>query len=273
MTTGEVRTAPEWLALREPADAAARAAELVEEVRSYLPPVGGTTVHDLGCGTGSMARWLAPRLTGAQHWVLYDRDAELLTHAAADPPNAAADGAPVTAQTRLRDVSRLHPEELAGANLITASALLDVMTPDELERLVASCAEVGCPVLITLSFTGCVELTPADPFDRCVADAFNAHQRRIVGARRLLGPEAVGAAAAGFTRRGFDVVIRPSPWRLGPGGSGLAATWLAGWLAAASEQRPEVAAALPYRRRRLAEAAEGRLSVTVGHEDLLVRPG
>lgn len=273
MTTGQVRLAPEWLALREPADAAARAAELVEEVRGYLPPAGGTTVHDLGCGTGSMARWLAPRLTGAQHWVLYDRDAELLTRAAADPPDAAADGAPVTTQTRLRDVTRLHPEELAGASLITASALLDGMTSDELERLVASCAGVGCPVLITLSVTGRVELTPPDPLDRCVADAFNAHQRRTVGARRLLGPDAVDAAVDGFTRLGFDVLVRPSPWRLGVDRSALAARWFTGWLAAASEQRPELAEASSYRRRRLAEAVEGRLSVTVGHEDLLVRPG
>jgi hypothetical protein len=272
VTNGQVWTSPGWLALREPADAAARAGELVEEIRRYLP-VGGTTVHDLACGTGSMARWLAPRLTGAQHWVLYDRDAELLTRAAADPPNAAADGASVSTQTCLRDVTRLHPEELAGASLITASALLDMMTSDELERLVASCAGVGCPVLITLSVTGRVELTPADPLDRCVADAFNAHQRRTIGAGRLLGPEAVGAAVDGFTRLGFDVLVRPSPWRLGRGRSALAATWFAGWLAAASEQRPELAAAFSYGRRRLAEAAEGRLSVTVSHADLLARPG
>jgi SAM-dependent methyltransferase len=273
VTTEQIQTAPEWLALREPIDAAARSAELVEEIRRCLPPTGGTTVHDLGCGTGSMARWLAPRLTGAQHWVLYDRDAELLTRAAADPPNAAADGAPVTTRTCLRDVTRLRPEELTGADLITASALLDVMTSDELERLVASCAGAGCPVLITLSVTGRVELTPADPLDRCVANAFNAHQRRTVGPRRLLGPEAVGAAVDGFNRLGFDVLVRPSPWRLGPGRSALAATWFTGWLAAASEQRPELAAAFSYGRRRLADAAEGRLSVTVSHEDLLAWPG
>ena len=273
MTTGQVRTPPGWLALREPADAATRAPELVEEIRRYLPAAGGMTVHDLGSGTGSMARWLAPQLTGAQHWILYDRDGELLTHAAADPPGAAADGAPVTTQTRLRDVTRLHPDELAGASLITASALLDVMTSDELERLISSCAGVRCPVLITLSVTGCVELAPADPLDRCVADAFNAHHRRSVGARRLLGPDAVSAAVEGFTRLGFDVQVRRSPWRLGPAQCALAAAWFTGWLAAASEQRPELAAATSYRRRRLAEADEGRLSVTVGHEDLLVLPG
>jgi hypothetical protein len=273
MTAGQVRTAPEWLALREPADAAARAPELVEEIRGYLPTAGGMTVHDLGSGTGSMARWLAPQLTGAQHWILYDRDGELLTHAAADPPGSAADDAPVTTETRLRDVTRLHPEELAGASLITASALLDVMTSDELERLVTSCAGVSCPVLITLSVTGCVELSPADPLDRCVGDAFNAHHRRSIGARRLLGPDAVSAAVEGLIRLGFDVLVRPSPWRLGPAQSALVAAWFTGWLAAASEQRPELPEVISYRRRRLAEADEGRLSVTVGHEDLLVLPG
>ena len=96
MTTGPVRASSEWLRLREPADAAARASELVEKVRSSLPTHGGATIHDLGCGTGSMAHWLAVRLPGPRHWVMYDRDDELLTLAAADPPDRASDGTPVT---------------------------------------------------------------------------------------------------------------------------------------------------------------------------------
>ena len=139
MTTEPVRAGSGWLALREAPDAAARSVDLVEELRPGLP-VGGAVIHDLGCGTGSMARWLAARLTGRQHWVLYDRDDELLALAAADPPGAAADGATVTVETLRRDITRLDPEELAGATLVTASALLDMLTLDELERLVATCA-------------------------------------------------------------------------------------------------------------------------------------
>ena len=91
------RATPQWLALREPADAAARAPDLVELVRRQLPSDGTLVVHDLGCGSGSMGRWLAPQLAGPQHWVLYDRDAQLLDRAAADPPRRAAenDGARV----------------------------------------------------------------------------------------------------------------------------------------------------------------------------------
>ena len=273
MTTEQVRVSPEWLTLREPADAAARAPSLVEEVRWYLPAHGGAGVHDLGSGTGAMARWLAVQLPGPQHWVMYDRDEELLARAAADPPTGASDGAPVTIEARQCDITRLVPEELAGAHLITASALLDMMTAEELDRLVVTCAGADCPVLITLSVTGRVDLAPADPFDHAVTDAFNAHQRRTAGTRRLLGPDAVGAAVDGFTRLGLDVLLRPSPWQLGADQAALSAEWFSGWLGAACEQQPELrAAAHSYGRRRLAEAAAGQLSVTVHHLDLLARP-
>ena len=273
MTPGDDRVSAEWLALREPADAAARAPALVEEVRRLLPATGGVTVHDLGCGTGSMARWLAGRLTGPQHWVLHDRDPELLALAAANPPVGASDGASMTVETRRGDVTRLGPHELEGAALITASALLDTLTGDELERLVATCAAAGCAVLFTLSVTGHVDLGPADPLDRCVAAAFNDHQRRTARTRPLLGPDAVGAAVDGFSRLGADVLVRPSRWLLGPGQAALAREWFTGWLAAAREQRPGLdAATRSYEERRLAQAAAGRLSVTVHHQDLLARP-
>ncbi|GAA4940954.1 hypothetical protein GCM10023238_03290 [Streptomyces heliomycini] len=54
-----------------------------------------------------MGRWLAPRLDGAQHWVLHDRDPYLLHFAAVASPRSAADGSHVTAETRRGDVARL----------------------------------------------------------------------------------------------------------------------------------------------------------------------
>lgn len=273
MTTEPVRTSSAWLALREAADAAARSRDLVEAVRRRLPAGGAVTVHDLGCGTGSMARWLSPRLAGPQHWVMHDRDPDLLGIAAEHPPNRAADGAPVTMETRREDITRLGAGALEGADLVTASALLDVLSAGELARLVATCAGAGCPVLLTLSVTGRVELDPADPFDRAVSEAFNDHQRRTTDTGRLLGPDAAEAAVDAFTGHGLDVALRPSPWRLGPASAALTAQWLTGWLAAACEQQPELRPqALTYRRRRLTEIQSGRLSVTVHHTDLLARP-
>ncbi len=267
-----VRVSPAWLALREPADAAARCADLVQQVRAHLPAGHRLVIHDLGGGTGAMGRWLAPRLTGPQHWVIYDRDVDLLAFAAGRP-GVAADGTSVTVETRQRDITRLDPGELAGADLVTVSALLDMLTPDELEALMAACAGAGRPALVTLSVTGRVALTPADPLDEQVAAAFNAHQRRATGGRRLLGPDAVGAAVDGFTRLGADVRVRDSPWRLGADQAALAVEWLTGWLGAAGEQEPALTAATAaYAPRRMAEAAAGRLGVTVHHEDLLVVP-
>ncbi|GAA1790316.1 class I SAM-dependent methyltransferase [Planosporangium flavigriseum] len=259
----------DWLALREAADAAARAPELVEPVRRHLAGSPRPVIHDLGSGTGSMTRWVAPRLPGPQHWVLYDRDADLLARATAEPI-AAADGAPVTVETRQRDITRLTPADLDGAALITASALLDMLTADEVERVVAACAGAGCPALLTLSVIGQVELTPPDPLDAAVADAFNAHQRRTTGGRTLLGPDAADACVGAFRERGVGVVVRSTPWRLGPDQADLAAEWFDGWLGAACEQRPELTGRTKnYAARRRTEIAAGRLGVVVGHHDLL----
>ena len=108
MTVEGTRVSTEWLALREPADAAARARDLVEHLGRTPPATGRWVIHDLGCGTGAMGRWLAPLLPGPQHWVMHDRDADLLEVAAADPPGPAADGAAVTVETRHSDITRLQ---------------------------------------------------------------------------------------------------------------------------------------------------------------------
>jgi hypothetical protein len=271
------RCTPEWLALREGADAAARAPELLGPLLAHLaaapPPAGRLVIRDLGCGTGSMGRWLAGRLPGAQRWIMHDRDPEVLALAAAGVYGPARDGGPVTVAAERRDVTGLRPDELAATSLVTASALLDLLTADEVDDLAEVCAGARRPALLTVSVAGRVELDPADPLDAEVAAAFDAHQRRVTGGRRLLGPDAPAVAAAAFTRRGATVHTRPSPWRLGPDQAALTAEWLRGWVAAACEQRPGLAPrAEAYLRRRLDACAAGALRVLVWHDDLLAIP-
>ena len=273
MTTQGVRVSREWLALREPADAAARARDLVDRLRRGRTRRDRWMIHDLGCGTGAMTRWLAPLLPGPQHWVLHDRDPDLLEIAASGQTRRGADSAAVTLEVRQSDITRLDPGDLAGATLITGSALLDMLTAEELTRLITACAGATCPILLTLSVIGRVNLTPAEPLDSRVAAAFDAHQRRATGRGRLLGPDAVGFAAERFRRLGDDVVVRPSPWRLGAEQSDLLAEWLTGWVGAACDQDPELApAAGAYLGRRLAQATAGELRVVVEHADLLGSP-
>ncbi|AJT68912.1 class I SAM-dependent methyltransferase [Streptomyces chattanoogensis] len=272
------RFAPEWLELREPADAAARAPELLRPLRAALAARAGsprpTVIRDLGCGTGSMGRWLAVRLPGPQHWILYDHDPALLARAGRGMPPAAADARAVTATTERGDLARLTAAELSGTSLVTASALLDLLTRDEVAALAEACVDAGCPALFALSVAGRVELTPYEPFDADITAAFNDHQRRTDDGRRLLGPDAAAAATAAFERCGAAVMTRPSPWRLGGKEAALTAEWLRGWVGAACEQRPELAArADAYLRRRLEACAAGELRVTVHHTDLLALPG
>lgn len=297
MSTAEApRYSPRWLALRESADAAARAPGLLEPLRGYLGDparrASGLLIRDLGCGTGSMGRWLAPQLDGSQHWILHDRDPDLLTLAVTRAPRTAADGSRVTAAAECGDIVRLTAGHLAGTSLVTGSALLDLLTREEVDGLAAACAGAGCAALLALSVAGRVELTPADPLDAEIAGAFNAHQRRSDHGRRLLGPDAARAAREAFTRLGATVMVRSSPWRLGAGGtppadagdtptqgeasggeSALTAEWLRGWVGAACEQRPDLASSGGgYLRRRLEAATAGRLRVVVHHSDLLALP-
>ena len=281
-TPGSPVCTPDWLALREPADAVARDPELVALTAPGLRDERPLVIRDLGCGSGSLGRWLAPQLPGPQRWVLHDRDAALLARAKTGLPGTAADGTPVSACVQEGDLTDLDAAQLAGTSLVTASALLDLLTADEVDALADACTAAGCPALLTLSVTGSVGFFPAEPLDSVFGAAFNAHQRRIVGSdsgsRRLLGPDAGATAERAFAERGAVTEVRSSPWRLGPGWAGrewaeLTEEWLRGWIAAACEQQPDLAAvAAAYLHRRLSACAAGELRVVVGHLDVLALP-
>ncbi|MBO0870367.1 MAG: class I SAM-dependent methyltransferase [Micromonosporaceae bacterium] len=275
-------TFADWLTLREPADAAARSTRLVAQLRDHLGGSSRTAgaqparesrmaIHDLGAGTGSMCRWLAPLLPGPQHWVLYDRDPGLLALARARTDVISADGTPVTVETRQADITQLTAADLKEPALVTASALLDMLTAEQLDRIVAAVLDAGCPALVTLSVVGEVLMVPGDPFDGPIQDAFNAHQRRTVGGAALLGPDAVGYVTNAFRSRGARVEADTTVWRLGPAQAELAGAWFTGWVEAACEQYPELAPqANEYAGRRLAEIGAGRVRVLVHHRDILV---
>jgi len=171
----------------------------------------------------------------------------------------------VSAETRVGDLTRLTAADLAGASLVTCSALLDMLTTDEIEALVASCA--GRPTLLTLTVVGAVSLDPPHTLDAALAAAFDAHQRRTVGGRTLAGPDAADLAVTAFGNHGIAMEVRQTPWRLGP--EPLARAWFDGWLGAALEQEPELSAQLNgYVPSRLEQLRTGRLTVCVGHRDL-----
>jgi SAM-dependent methyltransferase len=262
-----------WLALREEQDARARSRELALAAAGRIGP-GATVVHDLGSGTGSMMRWLAPVLPGPQTWVLHDWNPALTARAAAAPAPLDREGRAVTVRSRGGELANLRPDDLEGASLVTASALIDVLTAEEVQAIVQACSTVGCAVLLSLSVTGEVQLDPADPRDEVVMASFNAHQRRLVNGRRLLGPDGVVVVRDLFREAGWNVRTADTIWRLGERDPDLLERWFEGWLEAALEHRAELRSGCSgYRALRSAHLRAGALSAVVVHADLLAWPG
>jgi len=264
---------PEWLALREPADTAARdvaADTLLPPLLRHLaaaPPDDGLRVVDLGAGTGANLRWLAPRLAElgavaalpAQRWTLVDHDPRL--HAWG-PASATTVHADVTGLTRLL-------AERAGTDLVTAAALLDLLDQPRLDAVVDAAVAHGAPVLAALSVTGRVVLDPGEGLDVELAEAFDAHQRRD----GRLGPDAGAVLDQAFRRHGWTVIEASTPWQLGQAQEQLLDAWLVGRAEAAVEWVPGLAAAAAdWLERRRAQAHAGALDVVVDHVDLLALP-
>lgn len=283
----------EWLTLREPYDAAARHPDLLGAVRDWRPG-DGLTVMDLGAGTGANFRALAPWLGGEQKWRLIDHDGALLDHAvAATAAWAAVRGMAVeTAASglvlrgpdgtiRLRmirqDLAQSDALDLVGTDLVTASALLDLVSADWVERLAAACHRAGAAVFATLSYDGRIAWAPTDPDDARVTQAFNRHQRSDKGFGPALGPDGASHLAATLGRCGYAVATGSSDWVLGPADRPLQSALLDGIAAAARATEPQDRPAIDAwaeRRAALIGAtdATGGSALRIGHIDLFARP-
>jgi hypothetical protein len=279
----------DWLELREPADAAARSAELVAGFAGQSLPE--LRVVDLGAGAGSNLRYAAPLLGGMQHWTLVDDDATLLA-AAQTRTNAwaAVRGAAVSsAGARLRvradgfecgmtcariDLARnLAAVELPRGALVTSAALLDLVSQPWLDALVRRCVAANAPVLFALIYDGRTTCEPAEPEDAEALELFNRHQLGDKGFGAALGPHAAGAVEHALAHFHYRLDTRASDWRLEPRDTELQRALVDGWLGAALEVAPHRAIVLlDWHRRRLEHIALGRSRILVGHVDVAGRP-
>ncbi|HEX5421332.1 MAG TPA: hypothetical protein VFY39_15165, partial [Gammaproteobacteria bacterium] len=281
-----------WLALREPADSAARSAALLERLRDRGRETGVRQIIDLGSGTGANLRDLAPRLGGRQDWLLVDDDPALLElcstgteparagaarigTASARPEGARFDTAraapgrgPTSGGEPLARTVRVARSDLATGlaalpwpdrGLVTASALLDLVSRAWLESLARHCAAAGAQALFALTYDGRIDLAPEEPEDGLLRELVNRHQRRDKGFGPALGPDAVPAAAEIFGTAGYAVDTAHSDWRLGGEQAGLQCALLRGWREAAGETAAELDEQLEsWLGRRLAHVEAGR---------------
>jgi len=283
----------DWLTLREPFDTAARAeADAVARFACAAGDGAPRQVVDLACGSGANLRALAPHLGPRQHWRLVDHDAALLAAVpaalrawggrlgyrvaggdAGTPITIAGPGFDATVVRQALDLAMdLAVLPLPAGALVTASALLDLVSAAWLGELIDRAGRARAALLFTLSVDGRIAWDPADVEDAAVQSAFAAHQRRDKGFGPALGPTAAAWAQACLSAAGWHTRAGPSDWRIdGARSPAMLQALVDGMATAAAEQCPAAAAAFRgWQRRRAARRSDTAL--VVGHADLAARP-
>lgn len=220
---------PDWLALREPADHAARNPQLLSAVGGYFAARQSLTIVDLGSGAGSNLRGSYSTLPDHQHWTLVDHDERLLAvarerlltwadaaHEQGEELVLSKEGKTITVDTRQADLDK-DLDWILGwqPDLVTAAALLDLASKRWLERFAAALASQRLPLYTVLTYDGRERWQPEHPADARMLAAFHHHQRSDKGFGPAAGPDATEIAAEAFRKAGFAVSIGESPWQLG----------------------------------------------------------
>jgi hypothetical protein len=271
--------ASDWLAAREAADHRARSRELTEELNQWLllhydslPPEIHCPVQivDIGTGRGSNALFLVPFLQVPQTWLALDQDAALLREARQRVDILDVPFETTTVQLSPENMEQHLPAEVS---LITASALIDLVSEPWLKTLSQAAAHRKSAMLIVLSYAGHFEVSPGHPDDELLRNLVNQHQHGDKGTGTALGPEAPIVLRDLLTQEGYRVKLAESPWTLSSGDQALVGMLMQGWTDAAIEQSPtdrdRLNRWLDTRNRQL---SEGKLTVVVRHLDLLALP-
>lgn len=241
----------EWLALRAPADDAARDAGLIKQLTSWAAdrPI---RITDLGGGSGAAHRALSPILPSAT-WRILDDDPALLSLI---PEGVEA------VETNL--AATLHDVFTPKPDLLTAFAFIDLVSKLWLVKLADRIAKTGAAIYAPLTYDGVEVWRPTPPYEAEALAIFNADMRRDKGFGLALGADAAPCLAELLRDRGYDVATANSPWCLTKG-SLLTALAEGSANAVAPSLEPNKAKAW----------GQGRLTADtaeIGHIDLLALP-
>lgn len=278
------RFSQQWLETRERSDHAARNNALTDRLAQWLmrryseaseggAPKTPLQLIDVGSGRGSNPTYLIPRLPVPQQWILVEPDQSLLLVASARVEALDAPVKPLSGELTVSNIDALLP---ADADLITAAALIDLVSEPWLQAFASAIARRRSAVLVVLSYSGNFELMPPHPLDEQVKALVNRHQHGDKGSGSALGPEATGVLEHYLRAEGYRVEVAGSPWRLGGSASdaNVIDMLMVGWVQAACEQDPTSAKAISgWLQDRRAQLNGRELRVVVNHLDLLALPG
>ena len=282
----------DWLAQREPLDAAARDAGLAHDCAAAIADTPRRII-DMGAGTGANLRVLAPLIGGNQDWLLIDNDQALLiaqrreiAHWAAqhgwgvsEEATGALELTVGPARWRVRSQQldlqgSLEQVALQDCDGVTTTAFLDLVSLDWIDRLCRMLSRSPRPFLATLSVDGQRHWQPAMTDDLRLHQAFEHHQRGDKGFGAALGIAAVDELALRLDQLGFTVAIARSDWQIAAGHSALLGQMIDEALAVGCELEPDAASGFAdWAARRHAQVATGALALNIGHRDLLALPG
>lgn len=273
---------PDWLALREPADHAARNQQVLAAVGAHFASKNSLSIVDLGCGAGSNLRGAFAALPARQHWTLVDYDQRLLDTARerlrdwADEAREQGEelvlakaGKSITVDFRQADLNK-DLEWVLGwqPDLVTAAALFDLTSKRWIERFVAALASQRLPLYTVLTYDGREKWQPPHPADARMLAAFAHHQKTDKGFGPAAGPEATGIMAEAFRKSGFAVSTADSAWTIEADQRDLADALLHGIADAVLETGHLDAATVADWLEQRAASVSG----LVGHNDLWARP-
>ncbi len=279
----------DWLALREPFDHAARSVALARRLADRLPR--RPRLLDLGAGTGSLFRFLAPIIGRGQDWIVIDRDADLLDEAfgrtaawarrqgfAATAPGDAllvsTPGGLWRMQAMQRDLTVVNAHVPASAvpdaDAVLCSALLDLVSSAWLTRLFDS---LHVPFFASLTVDGRDAWQPRHPEDALVRSAFRRDQRYDKGFGPALGMAASSVALKALAARDFVTASAPTDWHVPRAALRMQRALIDGAADAARDASPAHRRAIAdWQETRLRQAMQGRLAITIGHRDILAWP-
>ena len=288
-----------WLALREPVDHRSRNAMLQNQVVDFLqqraPVIPGLLhITDLGSGTGSNLRALAPHFGAMQCWTLVDYDADLLRAARAtlipwadgvldsNPPNSIGvagsfsesiepivitkNRKTIAVQFRCADLLADYRSILnEPADLITAAAFFDLVAEPWLTEFSAALTK---PLYTVLTYDGKETWRPPNALDADVLRAFHAHQSTDKGFGAALGPRAAERLQSLLQNRGFTTACAPSPWCMDHHDRALIEQLAAGTASAAREMGMLASSAIDQWEQARCHAGY----CEIGHIDLFAYP-
>ena len=255
----------DWLALREPADIAARNRDLVGRLGHVLVSDPAVIV-DIGCGTGSSVRAFGALLPANLNlvWRLVDYDVGLL-----DEARRLGESGITFHQV---DLNKLADLPLTGASLLSASAFFDLASAKLCEDIARAVVLENCAFYAALNYDGIIRWSDPHPLDADVVRDFNLHQRMDKGLGPALGPQAVAHLTGVFCSLGYRTFTAPSPWVLGQDEAALQLELLKGMVAPVLEigglQQSQLDEWMQFRSQRINQP----VSCEVGHLDLLALP-